>query len=190
MKAAGCPLPTAIETAGGGGIVGWQCICGALAGTIDAIGAFHGRTIRGGSETTRELAHQMMDWFTKTAGAPCCHVSATTRSKNEGWFGKNWGCPEHLYSCSLWTGRVVEHAVELLNMKADGTIVSYTPPEYTKGCQACHNPMTGVSDCFACHDQKSYTERPHTHAPVGESLRTPKQPNYLEREKGYLSSKT
>jgi C_GCAxxG_C_C family probable redox protein len=91
MTASGCPIPTAIETAWVGGVAGWQCMCGALAACIDAIGVFHGRVTRGGKEKTVRVAQNMMDWFTKNAGAPCCHVSLTTRAKNEGWYGKKWG---------------------------------------------------------------------------------------------------
>jgi C_GCAxxG_C_C family probable redox protein len=190
MTASGCPpIPTAIETAWGGGVAGWQCMCGALAACIDAIGVFHGRVTRGGKEKTTRVAQNMMDWFTKNAGAPCCHVSVTTRAKNEGWYGKKWGCPEHLYSCALWAGRCVEHVIELLNDEANGRLKGYRPPDYTKGCKACHSPMSGVSDCFACHDKESHLAKPHTSAPVSESIRTPKQPNYLIEEKGFLRKK-
>jgi len=189
IKASGCPVPTAMQTAWGGGVAGWQCMCGALAACIDAIGVFHGRVTRGGKEKTANIAQNMMDWFTKNAGAPCCHVSVTTRAKNEGWYGKKWGCTEQLYSCALWTGRCVEHVIELLNDEADGKLKKYKPPEYTKGCNACHSPMSGVSDCFVCHDKEAHLAKPHTSAPVFESIRNPKQPNYLKEEKGFLRKK-
>ena len=189
ITASGNSIPTALATPWWGGVGGWQCMCGALAACIDAIGLFHGRVTRGGKEKTEKLARNMMDWFTKQAGAPCCHVSLTTRAKNEGFFGKKWACPEQLYSCAKWSGRCVEQVIGLLNAEADGKLKAYNPPDYTKGCKACHNPMSGVSDCFACHDKDSHLAKPHTSSPVAESIRTPRQPNYLKEEKGYLIKK-
>jgi hypothetical protein len=87
------------------------------------------------------------------------------------------------------TGRVVEYTIDLLNAEADGKFTAYKPPDFTKGCASCHNPMSGVSECFACHDKKSYSATPHTHAPVEQSIRNPKQPNYMKKDIGYLREK-
>jgi hypothetical protein len=81
----------------------------------------------------------------------------------------------------------VERVIELLNAEAEET--ERIHPDYAKGCKACHDPMSGVSDCFACHDKESHLAKPHTSAPVAESIRTPNQPNYLIEEKGYLRKK-
>jgi C_GCAxxG_C_C family probable redox protein len=188
-EAQGVPVTKAMQTQGGGGVAGWQCICGALAGSLDAISIYHGREVRGDKSTEAQPVRHLMDWFTKTAGAPCCHVSVTTRARNEGWAGKNWGCPDHLYSCALLTGRVVEKTVELLNLAAEGKLQPYKVPEVGGSCKVCHQPMTGVSDCTACHDKQGYTQVPHKPAPIAEAVRNPKQPNYLKLEKGYLNVK-
>ena len=200
VKSSGYSLPAGITSAFGGGVAGWGCLCGAITGALCGVGCFHGKITRDtqGSGKAFPIAQRLMDWMTKTAGAPCCHVSVSTRSRNEGWFGQKWGSPDHYRSCALWTGRVVEYTVKLLNADADGKFTAYKPPDYTKGCATCHNPMSGVSDCFACHDEKSYSGAkgekwpaadPHKHGAVPDSIRNPKQPNYLKRENGYLSAK-
>jgi hypothetical protein len=118
-------------------------------------------------------------------------VSVSTRAKQEGWYNPTgkWGSPDHYYSCALWTGRVAEYTIDLLNAEADGKYTAYKPQEYTKGCQSCHPPVPGISDCFACHDQNSYSAKPHTHAPVAQSVRNPKQPDYMKKVRGYLREK-
>ncbi len=191
VEASGYQLPAFLSTYGGG-IGGWGCLCGAVAGCLTAIGCFHGKITRDtkSDDITFPLTHRLMDWFTKNEGAPCCHVSVSTRAKQEGWSGQNWGSPDHYYSCALLTGRTVEYTIDLLNEAADGKFKAYGPPDYTKGCASCHNPMAGVSDCFACHSQKSYTAKPHTHSAVEQSIRNPKQPtNYMKKDEGYLRVK-
>ncbi len=191
IKSSGYSLPAALLGAFGGGVSAWGCLCGALTGGLAVIGCFHGKITRDtkSSDVTFPLGQKLMDWFTKTQGAPCCHVSVSSRAKQEGWHGQKWGSPDHYYSCALLSGRVAEYTIDLLNAEADGKFTAYKPPEYTKGCATCHNPMSGVSDCFACHDQKSYSAKPHTHAPVDLSIRNPKQPNYMKKENGYLREK-
>jgi len=191
-KASGYSLPPAILSTFGGGVAGWGCLCGAVTGCLSAIACFHGKITRDtrSGDNAFPLAQRLMDWFTKNEGAPCCHVSVSTRAKQEGWYGQNWGSADHYYSCALLTGRTVEYTIDLLNAEADGKFAAYKPQEYTKGCASCHNPMSGVSDCFACHDKKSYTATPHTHAPVEGSIRNPKQPtNYMKKDEGYLRVK-
>ena len=190
-ESSGYTLPPAILSTFGGGVAGWGCLCGAVTGGLTAIACFHGKITRDtkSSDNTFPMAQQLMDWFTKTQGAPCCHVSVSSRAKQEGWNGQKWGSPDHYYSCAKLSGRVTQFTIDLLNADADGKFKAYSPPEYTKGCASCHNPMSGVSDCFACHDKKSYSAKPHTHGPVDLSIRNPKQPNYLKKENGYLIEK-
>ena len=190
-ESSGYTLPPAILSTFGGGVAGWGCLCGAVTGGLTAIACFHGKITRDtkSSDNTFPMAQQLMDWVTKTQGAPCCQVSVSTRAKQEGWSGQNWGSPDHYFSCAKLTGRVTEYVIDLLNAEVDGKFKAYKIPEYTKNCAACHNPMAGVSDCFACHDQKSYSAKPHTHSAVDVSIRNPKQPNYLKKENGYLREK-
>jgi len=191
IESSGYTLAPAILSTFGGGVAGWGCLCGAVTGALTAIACFHGKITRDtqSSNNTFPMAQQLMDWFTKTQGAPCCHVSVSSRAKQEGWKDQKWGSPDHYYSCAKLSGRVTQYAIELLNAEADGKSKAYTPPAYTKSCASCHNPMAPMSDCFACHDQKSYSAKPHTHGAVDLSIRNPKQPNYLKKENGYLIEK-
>lgn len=191
IQSAGYGLRPAILSAFGGGVAGWGCLCGAVTGALTAIGLFHGKIGRDtySSANTFPMAQALMDWVTKDQGAPCCHAIVSARAKTEGWSGQKWGSADHYMSCALFSGRVTEKVIEILNSEYDGKFVAYAPPAYTKGCQSCHNPLAGVADCFACHDEKSYTAKPHGHAAVSQSVRHPKQPNYMNKDEGYLSVK-
>lgn len=165
---------------GGGGVVGWGQICGALNGTCAALNLTY--------PEYKDVINELMGWYTNfefpsdisnnyavnkqflvteyktsdalpqtSCGSPMCHVSVTTWCTASGF---NPESKERSERCARVTGDVAAKAVELLNAHVDNKFTpAFAVPSAVTGCQSCHGPDGSIAnvrgamkqDCVQCH---------------------------------------
>ncbi|MCE5248630.1 C-GCAxxG-C-C family protein [bacterium] len=155
-------MPLNLYAYGGGGIVGWGTICGALNGAAGAINLAAGPANQG------RLVNELLGWYTEqpfpgdtanrygvehtflvaeyrsdkaltqsVSGSPLCHVSLSRWCAASGLAS---GSPEAGERCARLCGDVAAKAVELLNAFRDNTFSAvFVPRKETEQCMSCHH---------------------------------------------------
>jgi len=174
--------PPNIMSFGAGGVAGWATLCGALNGACAAINLV--------SKNPKPIINELFGWYEEEsfpsdqsneyaskhqflvekyksdkvlaksiAKSPLCHASVTDWCKASGHAS---GSKERSERCARLAGDVAAHAVELLNLDADGKFKStYAFSEEVAGCRKCHfkgkdcgagQNTRGKMDCLQCHE--------------------------------------
>jgi len=171
-------IPLEMMTFAGGGINGWETICGALNGASAVISLVLDKN------TSKKLINELIYWYLETpfptdisnsygenheydddrniqalpqntCGSPLCHISLTTWCNVSGFSIKS---SEQHERCARLSGDVVAKAVLLLNDQADKKFqAQFKQLESTEECLSCHGPgndvknVSGKMDCIQCH---------------------------------------
>jgi hypothetical protein len=173
--------PPNVMSFGAGGVEGWTTLCGALNGAAAAITLV--------SANYKPLINELMGWYSRfpfpsdqaneyaskhqflvdkyksdavlkksIAKTQLCHESVTNWCLASGYPS---GASERSERCARLAGDVAAHAVELLNLDADGKFEpTYHFSEEVSGCRKCHSKgkdfaagqfTRGKMDCLECH---------------------------------------
>jgi len=168
-------FPSQMMAYGGGGVVDWGTLCGALNGAAAVIELV--------AQDPKKLTSELFAWSERTAlpnvkldiratkndkfpssstvtnsisGSVLCHV---IMSKWIEASGKGIDSAEKKQRCSQFAASIASKVVQLLNDEADDKLVfSYPLTKQTAGCVGCHSGKKsrlkntqGKMDCQSCH---------------------------------------
>lgn len=167
------PAGVGLTSYGGGGVVGWGTICGALNGVIAVMGLLgvHGKLGNALMDyyCTAELPTAALEGFqpecatdplpavvSTVSNSPLCHVSVSTWAEAQGVPVKD---ALKGVRCGRLVGDIAYRAVELMNeyFVSGLTPAAWQPGEEYAECYSCHTQpdivpsQSGKMDCLECH---------------------------------------